>query len=156
MSCVIFVLISIPPVSKAVLVRGAIVEYVPLLPVTRKVSLEPKLDIVQAKEDLKVAEDRVKSLRSPESTKSYYDSWFPLNRPLRTTTTVVALAFGIFFISLTIFILFSSFGLQINMNVPWLSNPATTAKLNVLFPRVAVFIFGGALILGAVAWLRKA
>lgn len=115
-----------------------------------------KKDIIQAKEDLKVAEDRVKSLRSPESTKSYYDSWFPLNRPLRTTTVVVALAFGIFFIVLTLFTLFSSFGLQINMNVPWLSNPATAAKLNVLFPRVAVFIFGTALILGAVAWLRKA
>ena len=54
-------------------------------------------DIKKAKEDLHISEDRVKMLRNPEASRSYYESWFPINRPLRNSTSIIALALGIFF-----------------------------------------------------------
>ena len=58
------------------------------------------LEILQAKEDLKVAESRAHSLRDMNK-QSYYESWFPLNRPLRTSSNLIILSLGIFFFVLS-------------------------------------------------------
>ena len=63
------------------------------------------LEILQAKEDMKTAESRAISLRETDK-QSYYESWFPLNRPLRTSSNLIILSLGIFFFVLSFFISF--------------------------------------------------
>ena len=94
-------------------------------------------EITKAKEDLQIAKDRVKSLR--ESNKqSYYESWFPINRPLRSSTNILLLGIGIFFFVFTFFVILHSMGFALHMNLLWAQNNvegnSTINKLRILFP----------------------
>jgi len=94
-------------------------------------------EIIKAKEDLQIAQDRVKSLR--ESNKqSYYESWFPINRPLRSSTNIILLGIGIFFFVFTFFVILHSMGFALHMNILWAENGIegnpVLDKLRILFP----------------------
>ena len=94
-------------------------------------------EIIKAKEDLQIAQDRVQSLR--ESNKqSYYESWFPINRPLRGSTNTILLGIGIFFFVFTFFVILHSMGFALNMNILWAENGfegnPVVDKLRILFP----------------------
>ena len=94
-------------------------------------------EIIKAKEDLQITQDRVKSLR--ESNKqSYYESWFPINRPLRSSTNIILLGIGIFFFVFTFFIILHSMGFALHMNILWAENGIegnpVIDKLRILFP----------------------
>lgn len=119
------------------------------------------LEIIQAKEDLKIAESRAVSLREMNK-QSYYESWFPLNRPLRTSSNLIIIALGIFFFVLSFFIILRSSGILIDINTTWISpdgiESPTLAKLRVLFPfgYGTTFLFLGIVALAVVGYLRKA
>jgi len=115
------------------------------------------IEIMQTKEDLKIAEQRVKSLRNPNK-KSYYESWFPLNRPLRTSTNITLIALGIFFYVFVFLVILSSIGFSFNLNTTWLPDSPTLGKLGRIFPFgygtiLIVVVLIGATIAG---YLRKA
>jgi len=115
------------------------------------------VDIIQAKEDMKIAEERVKSLRQKDKT-SYYESWFPLNRPLRTSTNITLIALGIFFYVFVFLVILSSIGFSFNLNTTWLPDSPTLGKLGRIFPFgygtiLIVVVLIGATIAG---YLRKA
>ena len=59
------------------------------------------IEIIQGKKDLQNAKDRVNSLRNINKH-SYYESWFPINRPLRNPSKLVLIGLGIFFFILTL------------------------------------------------------
>ena len=96
-----------------------------------------KAEIKQAQEDLQIAEERVASLRNPGKDKSYYESWFPINRPFTQTTIVILLAIGIFFFVLSFFIIIKGLGFNLSITAPW-DNPEFTPKLLALFPPILV------------------
>jgi hypothetical protein len=119
------------------------------------------LEILDAKEDLKVAEARAVSLRDMNK-QSYYESWFPLNRPLRTSSNLIIMTIGIFFFILSFFIVLRYSGILIDISTTWVSpqgieSPFLT-KLRILFPfgYGTTFIFLGLIVLGVVGFLRKA
>jgi len=94
------------------------------------------VNIMQAKNDMKISEDRVKVLRDMNKP-SYYQSWFPINRPLRNSTNIILISFGVFFYIFTFFVALSSFGVNINANITWLQRndqSGTIYKLRYLFP----------------------
>ena len=78
------------------------------------------LEILEAKEDLHVAHSRAESLQSMNK-QSYYESWFPLNRPLRTSSNIILLSIGIFFYLLSFFIILRSAGILIDISTNWVS-----------------------------------
>ena len=94
---------------------------------------ELDFDIMQSKNDLKIAEQRVKTLRNTNN-KSYYESWFPLNRPLRSSTHITLIALGIFFLAFTCFVLLSSIGFSFNLTTTWVSDSPILDKLTTIFP----------------------
>jgi hypothetical protein len=96
-----------------------------------------KAEIKQAQEDLQIAEERVATLRNPGKDKSYYESFFPINRPLTQTTIVILLAIGIFFFVLSFFIIIKGLGFNLSMTAPW-DNPELIAKFLALFPPIIV------------------
>lgn len=104
-----------------------------------------KAEIKQAQEDLQIAEERVATLRNPEKDKSYYESWFPINRPLTQTMIVILLAIGVFFFVLSFFIIIKALGFNLSMTTPW-DNPELSNKFIALFPPILVNNFNYILI----------
>jgi len=111
------------------------------------------VNIENAKKDLQIAKDRVNSLRNINKH-SYYESWFPINRPLRNASKLVLLGLGIFFFVLTAFALLNSFGLHIHLNISWL-NDETIGKLKILFPYGVLIIIVTLVVLTIVGFLRN-
>lgn len=111
------------------------------------------VEIVQAKKDLQIAKDRLNSLRNTNK-RSYYESWFPINRPLRNSSKLVLLGLGIFFFALTSFAFLNSLGLHIHLNISWL-NDENIAKLKILFPYGAVIAIVSLIVLAIVGFLRN-
>ena len=115
------------------------------------------IEIMQAREDMKIAEERVKIFRQ-KNKKSYYESWFPLNRPLRTSTNITLIGLGIFFIVFSFLIFLSFIGFSFNITTTWVSQSPTLNKLSILFPfgYGTTFIIIGLIILTLVGYLRNA
>ena len=119
------------------------------------------LDILQAKEDLKIAEARAASLRNKDK-QSYYEGWFPLNRPLRTSSNLIILSLGIFFFVLSLIIIVRTAGFSLIINNRWVSSDGTESptlqKLRYLFPfgYGTTILFLGVIIIAVVGYLKKA
>ena len=87
-----------------------------------------KRRIEESKKDLKIAEDRVATIRNPEKDRSYYESWFPINRPLTNRTIIIVLAIGVFFFILSFLIILKALGFNLQFSVPW-DNPQFSTNL---------------------------
>ena len=64
-----------------------------------------------------VAKDRVALLTNPERKTTVYESWFPLQRPLKLSTVLILLVIGLFFISIFIGILLKQFGITLDISL---------------------------------------
>ena len=113
-----------------------------------------KQKILEAEEDLKIAEDRVKSLRNVDKKRSYYESWFPINRPLRSSSIVICFIFGIFFFSLSFFMYMRYLGISFTVDIRWLT-PGNMEIYGKLLPYGGGFIILALVILTVIAWVRK-
>ena len=109
--------------------------------------------IIEAEKDLEVAKLRASSLQHPKT--SYYESWFPINRPLRDITKLILLTVGIFFFCLTFFAVLHSFGFIINIDITWF-HKENIDKLTKLFPFGSIIVITIFVILTIIGWLRKA
>jgi len=112
------------------------------------------VEIMQATQDLQVMKERVASLRNPYENQSYYESWFPLNRPLRNISIVVLLGLGIFFYVFTLFTLMNSFGLRFRLNISWWS-PENIVKFGKLMPIGGAVIIIILIVLIIIGYVRK-
>lgn len=109
-----------------------------------------KAEIKQAQEDLKIAEERVATLRNPESKKSYYESLLPINRPLAQTTIVILLAIGIFFFVLSFLIIINSIGFNLSIKAPWENEGVVNMLLELIPPVIRnniIYILVGIIVL---------
>jgi hypothetical protein len=98
------------------------------LEVSNSELINVKSEIEEAKKDLKISEERVATLRHPEKDRSYYESWFPLNRPLTNRTIIIILAIGVFFLILSFLIILKIFGFNLQFSAPW-ENPQFAATI---------------------------
>jgi hypothetical protein len=71
--------------------------------------------IEQRRKDVQIAKDRAALAINPELTRSYYDGWFPLDRPMRPISIPILIAFSLFFFSLGLFITMGLLGVNIMM-----------------------------------------
>ncbi len=88
---------------------------------------EANLDktIEQRRKDVQIAKDRAALAANPELTRSYYDGWFPLDRPMKPISVPILIAFSLFFFSLGLFITMGLLGVNIMMFRRELPTPAT-------------------------------
>ena len=80
--------------------------------------LELNEDIRQAEEHVKIAKDRVAYIRNPDQHTSYYESWFPMGRPMQPDSIPIFIAVDTFLFIFIILILSSYFGLNISLILP--------------------------------------
>ena len=70
--------------------------------------------ISEADEHVSIARDRVGYIRSPEKHTSFYESWFPLGRPMDKKTIPILIAINTFLFIAGIFLIMTIFGLKIS------------------------------------------
>lgn len=71
-----------------------------------------KKELTMKLSDANIAKDRASSIVRPELNSSYYDSWFPLNRPLKRTAIPILVFFASLFITSAFFLLLGLFGIR--------------------------------------------
>jgi hypothetical protein len=70
----------------------------------------------QTKTDgLKISQDRVKLLTHPEQKTTVYESWFPLHRPLQTSSFLVLIVTSLFFFSVFVGLLARQMGIFVDL-----------------------------------------
>ena len=106
-----------------------------LLEVSNTELITVKTQIEEAKKDLRIAEDRVATLRHPEKDKSYYESWFPINRPLTNRSIIIILGIGVFFLILSFLIILKVFGFNLQFSAPW-ENPELVNSVASFLPPI--------------------
>ena len=77
----------------------------------------------QRKQDVKIAHDRAIMVTRPELTASYYDSWFPLNRPMKNGSVPIFIGVATFFFTISILLFFEIIGIYIGISafIPYIS-----------------------------------
>jgi hypothetical protein len=80
--------------------------------------LELNKEIRDAEEHMKIAKDRVAYIRNPDQNTSYYESWFPMGRPMQPDSIPIFIAVNTFLFIFIILILSSYFGLNISFILP--------------------------------------
>jgi len=67
------------------------------------------------KQDVDIAKDRATMVARPEATASYYDGWFPLNKPLKHVSVPILIGFATLFLTLALMLLLELVGIKIIM-----------------------------------------
>jgi hypothetical protein len=80
--------------------------------------------IAQKKADVQIARDRAALALNPNLNRSYYDGWFPLERPLKHYSYPLLIGFGIFFLMIGFFVFMSLVGVNIEILIPKLTGPS--------------------------------
>ncbi len=68
-------------------------------------------------EDVEIAKHRTDIKRNPEMTRSYYDGWLPINRPLKHFTVPALIGISLFLLTLTFFYFMSLIGIDARLSV---------------------------------------
>jgi hypothetical protein len=77
-------------------------------------------EITEAEADVAIARDRVAYIRHPEEHTSFYESWFPINRPMHRENVPYFIAVTVFLVVFSLLVGLSLIGMNINVSV----NPA--------------------------------
>jgi hypothetical protein len=83
--------------------------------------------ISEADEHVSIARDRVGYIRNPEKHTSFYESWFPLGRPMDKKSIPILIAINTFLFIAGIFVIMTFFGLKISFP---LSSTSTSYSTN--------------------------
>ena len=79
--------------------------------------------LLNRKDTIRVAKDRVAYLTEPEYKVSFYESWFPINRPLKPVTIPVLISLATFLTLLSLGFLFALVGIYVFIQFPQLGSP---------------------------------
>lgn len=95
--------------------------------------------IKKKEEEILIAKDRAAFAREGSKNPSYYESWFPLGRPLKPITTLFFIGLSIFLLLIAAFFAASLAGFTFTVLYPapkitYASRPGLTSRLFTLFP----------------------
>jgi len=79
--------------------------------------LDLQEQITAAEADIAISRDRVAYIRHPEQNTSYYESWFPIDRPMRSANIPYFIGVTAFVVVFGLLVLLSSLGLDINLDI---------------------------------------
>lgn len=77
-------------------------------------SIQQQIDAAEA--DVAIARDRVSYIRHPEQHTSFYESWFPIDRPMHSGNVPIFVAITVFVIVFSLLVLLSLLGMNISIS----------------------------------------
>jgi len=87
--------------------------------------LQKSTELSQAEEDIAVAKDRVAQIRHPERNTSYYESWFPIDRPVSIFSLILIICITIFLTVFLVLLVFSFAGMDLILYIAQSYNQAS-------------------------------
>jgi hypothetical protein len=88
-----------------------------------------RTDLEAKKEALSIAKERAALLNAPQNHTTVYESWFPLHRPLKTSTFLLLIVFALFFLSLFLGLLMRQMGIFVDLGYEFIpSGPTAQAS----------------------------
>lgn len=98
-------------------------------------------DARDAEKDVAVSKERTQMLRNPERKVTVYESWFPIHRPLRTSSALLLIGITLFLICLSLAFLLHQMGLFVDLGIlTRVSGPAS--PLSGLFQQITPLTIG--------------
>lgn len=115
--------------------------------------LELERELRDREEQVRVAQDRAALLRAPQEHASFYESWFPLGRPMKTFLVPVFLGLGLFMGLMALFLFLKFLGVEFALLLPVMTTQRT-ASFSI--PRLDPLWVGTILVIALAWWyLRK-
>jgi hypothetical protein len=107
--------------------------------------IELNKNIADAENHVKIAKDRVAYIRNPDQHTSYYESWFPMGRPMQPSSIPFFIAINAFLIMFILLLLGSYVGLNISLVLPNSRYPSGFQTM-FTFPNLALAFLVGFII----------
>jgi hypothetical protein len=78
--------------------------------------IEIENNIDDSKESLLISEERVKRMAHREKNVSFYESWFPMDKPLKMDSVPILIGFSILFFTIFVGIVATAFGINLELS----------------------------------------
>jgi hypothetical protein len=88
--------------------------------------LSLKEQIQTEKDGLQITKERLSYVRAPDQSTSFYQSWFPLDRPLKMISVPILLGFVFFFMVVSLGVLLMLFGVNLAIYIPGIGQTGTS------------------------------
>ncbi len=108
--------------------------------------------IEQTKSDIQVAADRALLTANPEYTRSFYDGWFPMDRPFRKNTVAILIGTGLFFVCMSFLSILSFLRFDTRVLVPSFGGVGTPLRDQARQPLFLFVLSLLAVVGGLAAW----
>ena len=119
--------------------------------------LATEQSIKDAEEQIKIAKDRVAYTRDPDSHTSFYESWFPMDRPMKPISIPIFIGLITFFGVIIVLLLLSYFGINVSATFP-LPQPSygSPSMVSLLMAQITpVSVVAIATLIGVVIYFRR-
>lgn len=74
-------------------------------------------ELTKAEEEVNIARDRVKYIRHPEQNTSYYESWFPIDRPMHKANIPIFIGVILFVFIFSLILCLSIIGVDFDIEI---------------------------------------
>jgi hypothetical protein len=108
--------------------------------------------IEQTKSDIQVAADRALLTANPEYTRSFYDGWFPMDRPFRKNTVAILIGAALFFVCMSFLSILSFLRFDTRILVPSFGGVGTPLRDQARQPLFLFVLSLLAVVGGLAAW----
>ncbi len=113
-------------------------------------------EIKEREEEIQIAKDRVTYIRDPDAHPSYYQSWFPMDRPMRPSSVPVLIGIVVFFTMLILLGLLSFLGFNLSVGAPGAAPSFATIALEWLRAQLTPpFWIMLIVLIGILIWYRR-
>ncbi len=113
-------------------------------------------EIKEREEEIQIAKDRVTYIRDPDAHPSYYQSWFPMDRPMRPSSVPVLIGIVVFFTMLILLGLLSFLGFNLSVGAPGAAPSFATIALEWLRAQLTPpFWIILIVLIGILIWYRR-
>jgi hypothetical protein len=115
-------------------------------------------EIKEREEEIQIAKDRVTYIRDPDAHPSYYQSWFPMDRPMRPSSVPLLIGIVVFFTMLILLALLSflGFNLSVGSSIPGAAPSTSSIIVQWILAQLTLpFWIVLAALVGILIWYRR-
>jgi hypothetical protein len=103
-------------------------------------------------EDIRIAKERVEMMRNPNQHVSFYESWFPMDKPLRKGSLPVLIGLSILFFTLFLGFVLATMTITISFDFEFIRFPWVIAAINKIVQNLWILLLIAIII---IIWLAR-
>jgi len=103
-------------------------------------------------EDSHIAKERVERMRNPEQHVSFYEGWFPIDKPLKKSSIPILIAFSILFFTLFIGFILATMTVTLSINFAFMQNSWFMSMIYTINKHLWIVLI---ILIGIIIWLAN-